>query len=41
MKDTVKIDADAMTPLDEKWSALSGDEDHLYTNRPSKPSRKK
>ncbi len=41
MKDTLKVDADVVAPIGQKWSALSGDEDHLYTNRPSKPSRKK
>jgi prevent-host-death family protein len=41
MKDTLKIEGDVMAPLNEKWSALSGDENHLYTGRPNKPSRKK
>ena len=41
MKNTFKIAGDVLAPLDEKWSALSGDEDHLYTRRPNKPSRKK
>ena len=41
MKDTFRVDGDVMAPVDEKWSVLSGDEDHLYTNRPGKPSRKK
>jgi prevent-host-death family protein len=41
MKDTLKIEGDVMAPLDEEWSALSGDEDHLYTRRLGKPARKK
>ena len=27
MKNTVKIKGDVVTPIDEEWSALSGDED--------------
>lgn len=30
MKNTVKITGDIMAPVDESWSAQSGDEDHLY-----------
>jgi len=41
MKDTIKIEGDVVAPVGEQWSALSGDEDHLYTRRASKPSRKK
>ena len=43
MKGTVRIDGDVMAPLDVEWSALSGDEDHLYAGkkRPARPSRKK
>ncbi len=41
MRDTMKIEGDVMAPVEEKWSALSGDEDHLYTRRSNKPSRKK
>ena len=41
MKDTMKIEGDVMASVEEKWSALSGDEDHLYTRRSKKPSRKK
>jgi prevent-host-death family protein len=43
MKDTMRIDGDVLAPLDVEWSALSGDEDHLYKGkrRPAKPSRKK
>ena len=36
MKDTLKIRGDIMAPIDEKWSALSGDEDALYRRRPQK-----
>ena len=41
MKNTINTDANIMAPIGEEWSALSGDEDHLYSNRPSKPARKK
>jgi prevent-host-death family protein len=41
MKDTMRIEGDVMAPVDVEWSAQSGDEDHLYTRRPNKPSRKK
>jgi prevent-host-death family protein len=41
MKDTMKIEGDVMASVEEKWSALLGDEDHLYTRRSKKPSRKK
>ncbi len=40
MKDTIKVEGDVLAPVGEKWSALSGDEDHLYT-RSSKRARKK
>jgi prevent-host-death family protein len=36
MKDTLKIRGDVMAPIDEKWSALSGDEDTLYRGRRQK-----
>jgi prevent-host-death family protein len=29
MKNTVQIKGDVIAPVDEEWSALSGDEDHL------------
>ena len=29
MRDTMRIQADVMAPLDIEWSALPGDEDHL------------
>jgi len=43
MKGTLRISGDVMAPLDVEWSALSGDEDHLYkaTRRSVKPARKK
>ena len=43
MKGTMRIVGDVMAPLGIEWSALSGDEDHLYRSkkRPTKPSRKK
>jgi prevent-host-death family protein len=30
MKNTLSIKGDIVTPVREEWSALSGDEDHLY-----------
>ena len=30
MKNTSKVTGDVVGPTDERWSALSGDEDHLY-----------
>lgn len=36
MKDTLKIRGDITRPIDEKWSAMSGDEDALYRGRPQK-----
>jgi prevent-host-death family protein len=30
MKNTFKITGDVVGPADERWSAVSGDEDHLY-----------
>jgi prevent-host-death family protein len=41
MKNTVKISENIAAPLDVEWSALSGDEDHLYRRDPAKRSRKK
>lgn len=41
MNNTVKITGDIVAPPDVKWSALSGDEDHLYKRSPAKRSRKK
>jgi prevent-host-death family protein len=39
MKHTFKIHGDIVAPIEEAWSAKSGDEDHLYTN-PRKMRRK-
>lgn len=36
MKNTVRIEGDVVAPIDEEWSALSGDEDHLYDAVPRK-----
>lgn len=43
MRGTMRINGDVLAPLDVEWSALSGDEDHLYKGmkRPAKPARKK
>ncbi len=43
MKSTLRVTGNVMAPLDVEWSALSGDEDHLYhgIRRPAKPTRKK
>jgi hypothetical protein len=43
MKETMRIVGDVMAPLGVEWSALSGDEDHLYSakRRQAKPPRKK
>ena len=40
MKDSLRVEGDVMAPLEEEWSAISGDEDHLYAS-PKKPVRKK
>lgn len=34
MKNTVKIKGDVIAPIDEEWSALSGDENHLFAAAP-------
>ena len=41
MKNTMRVEGDVMASVGEEWSALSGDEDHLYTRRSNKPARKK
>ena len=41
MKETMKTEGDVMEPIAEEWSALSGDEDHLYGKRAGKAARKK
>ena len=39
MKHTFKIQGEIVAPLEEAWSAKSGDEDHLYA-KPRKMRRK-
>ena len=34
MKGTVKFAGDIMAPIEEQWSALTGDEDYLYQGAP-------
>lgn len=42
MKGTMKIVGDIVSPVEGEWSALSGDEDHLYEQRaPAKLTRRK
>ncbi len=41
MKESMKIGGDVMSPMDEEWSAVAGDEDHLYSKRSRKPARRK
>jgi len=41
MKDTLRITGDVLSPVDAEWSAISGDEDHLYERTPAKAARKK
>jgi len=43
MKGTVRITGDVMAPLDVEWSALSGNDDHLFRGsaRAATPARKK
>jgi prevent-host-death family protein len=36
MKNTVKIKGDVIAPIDEEWSALSGNENHLFAAAPKK-----
>ena len=38
MKDSLKVEGDVMAPLDEEWSAMSGEEDRLYASS-KKPAR--
>jgi prevent-host-death family protein len=40
MKGTVTIKGNIVPSLDEVWSALSGDEDHLYQRSPRQKSRR-
>jgi len=41
MKGTVRIEGDIVSPVEGQWSALSGDEDHLYERPPVKRARRK
>lgn len=43
MKGTVRAQGDLTSPVDEEWSAISGDEDHLFYRRSasSRPRKKK
>jgi hypothetical protein len=41
MKGTVRIEGDIVSPVEGDWSALSGDEDHLYEHPPVKHARRK
>lgn len=36
MKNTVQFKGEIISPVDEAWSALAGDEDHLYKGAPAK-----
>jgi prevent-host-death family protein len=37
MKGTVRFQEDVVAPLEEPWSALAGDEDHLYRSPRRRP----
>lgn len=41
MKDTLRITGDISAPVDADWSAISGDEDHLYKPASARTGRKK
>lgn len=41
MKGTVRVEGDVVPPVEGEWNALTGDEDHLYENRPVKRARRK
>jgi prevent-host-death family protein len=41
MKGTVRTHGDLTKPVDVEWSALSGDENHLYQRSAGKRPRKK
>ena len=41
MKNSVAIQGDITASLEEEWSALSGDEDHLYEQPARKSKREK
>lgn len=40
MRHTLRVTGDALAPIDVRWSALAGDEDHLY-GRPARGRRRK
>jgi len=40
MKDSVTVKGDVVGPMDEAWSALSGDEDDLLIPRDKRKSRR-
>jgi prevent-host-death family protein len=37
MKNTVRIKGEIISPVDESWSALAGDEENLYRGASAKP----
>lgn len=37
LRNSVRIAGDVIAPTSDAWSALSGDEDHLYRSAPRKP----
>lgn len=41
MKGTMRIEGDVTAPVGEAWSALSGDEDQLYSPAPTRKKRPK
>lgn len=41
MKDTVRIEGDIVSPSEGEWSALSGDEDHLYGQQSPTPRKRR
>lgn len=47
MRGTVRFKGDAVAPIEENWSALTGDEDHLYEvsraarSRAGRPAKRK
>jgi prevent-host-death family protein len=41
MKGTIRTHGDLTKPVDPEWSALSGDEDHLYQRSAGNRPRKK
>jgi len=41
MKGTVTFDGSVLAPIEERWSALTGDEDHIYDGKRAPRSRTK